>query len=433
MTALHANSKSDTVLLLDTGVADPWTDLGPERTDLVDQTTYVDENPSARSAIGAPRNITVKLAMQSGHKGVLVYLGDVGGTYSYKVSVNTGVLSFAEAGILRVSVDVPGLTGSDRTVLVNWSQRVEGANVIDDVAVGNLTTGEWVFGRGSHAASTPNAAHILSVGMEADGATGPYSGGIGAFYAVHIGRRFHSSTEAMQDWGTPATAATFDGYDRAPILTGTATTLALPAEGEFVGPSYYWAAVATRQAAQRAVGSFVNLSIRSPNAEGVTASPSRFYRATPDNVTGWKWCTRYLWHGYLSPKVNVAQVRIHVRAYDSMSGGATVNAVSFRSYSIANLPLNGSPVAPIYNRGAIVSTSTTTTTSGSWLDLGLVTLARDANGLSYFALGFRFATTNVNEGITFNTTWKLNAITVDPFGMDLDGGGGGEDLGLVDP
>ena len=62
-----------------------------------------------------------------------------------------------------------------------------------------------------------------------------------------------------------------------------------------------------------------------------------------------------------------------------------------------------------------------------------MTLARDANGLSYFALGFRFATTNVNEGITFNTTWKLNAITVDPFGMDLDGGGGGEDLGLVDP
>lgn len=432
MTDLHANSKSDTILLLDTGVADPWTDLGPERTDLVDQTTYIEEDPSARSAIAAPRNITIKVAMQSGWSGILLYFGPLVGTYSYQISLAASVLSFAENGILRTSVTVPGLTGSNRTVLINWSQRVEGANVIDDVAVGNLTTGEWVFGRGSHAAFTPNSAHILSIAAKTGG-TSAYTGLIDAFTAVHIGRRFHSSTEAMQDWGTAATAATFDGYDRAPILTGTAATLVLPAEGEFVGPSYYWAAVATRQAAQRAVGAFANLSIRSPNAEGVTASPSRFYRATPDNVTGWKWCTRYLWHGYLSPKVNVAQVRIHVRAYDSMSGGATVNAVSFRSYSIANLPLNGSPVAPIYNRGAIVSTSTTTTTSGSWLDLGLVTLARDANGLSYFALGFRFATTNVNEGITFNTTWKLNAITVDPFGMDLDGGGDGEDLGLVDP
>ena len=38
---------------LDTGVADPWTDLGPERTNLVDQTTYIEEDPSARSAIAA--------------------------------------------------------------------------------------------------------------------------------------------------------------------------------------------------------------------------------------------------------------------------------------------------------------------------------------------------------------------------------------------
>lgn len=428
MTALHANSKSDTVLLLDTGVADPWTDLGPERTDLVDQTTYIEEDPSARSAIEAPRNITIKVAMQSGWSGILLYFGPLVGTYSYQISLAASVLSFAENGILRTSVTVPGLTGSNRTVLINWSQRVEGANVIDDVAVGNLTTGEWVFGRGSHAAFTPNSAHILSIAAKTGG-TSAYTGLIDAFTAVHIGRRFHSSTEAMQDWGTAATAATFDGYDRAPILTGTAATLALPAEGEFVGPSYYWAAVATRQAAQRAVGPFVNLRIRTPAIETVTSSPAHFFRTAPDGG-GWQWCIRYLWHGYLSPKVNVAQVRIHVHAYD-FGAGSDISPIRFRIYSVADLPLGGKPSDMKYTRSPITSV-TAVDTSGVWTDLGTVTLSRAASGLSYLILGFLIDATK-DEGVLYSTAWELNAITVDPFGMDLDGGGGGEDLGLVDP
>jgi hypothetical protein len=430
MTALHTASKSDTILLLDYATGDIFEDKGPERTNLDDQTTYLDETPSARAAVGAPRNITIKLQMQSGWSGVLLELGRGAGNYSYRVSLSAGVLSFAEETLLRAAVTVPGLTGSDRLVLINWSQRVEGANVIDEIAVGNLTTGEWAFGRGSHTALVPVSTDDLTVSAAAGGAS-TYTGTIAAYQGVHIGRRLRTAAEAFEDWGTLSAVPTFDGFARDPLLTGSASELVIANEGSLTGPSYLLSGAATRQAAQRGVGAFVNLSIRSPNAELIAASPVRFYKATPDGVAGWQWCIRYLWHGYLSPKVNVARVRIHVRAYDSMGGGATISPVRFRSYSIADLPLNGAPSVMTYNRGAITSI-TAVSVAGVWVDLGLVTLSRDAKGLSYFALGFLIDSEG-KEGITFVTAWKLNAITVEPYAKDLAEGGKGGDLDLVTP
>ncbi len=429
MTALHPNSKSDTILLLDADLADIYVDLGPERTSLVDQTTYIDEVPSARSAVGAPRNITVKLAMQSGWSGVLIELGRGKGNYSWRISLSGSVLSFAEEGLLRAAVDVPGLTGSNRTVLVNWSQRVEGSSVIDEIAVGNLTTGAWAFGKGSHAATTPVATDDLVIGQD-NGGTSVYSGAIGAFYAVHIGRRCRTSIEAREDWDTQSTASAFDGYPRAPILTGPSDELTLSNEGQLTGPSLLWSAAATRQAGQRAVGPLVNVVIRAPATEAPTASPVRFYRATPDG-NGWQWSIRYLWHGYIGLKVNVAQVRIHVRAYE-FAAGVTISPVRFRSYSVADLPLNGAPSELTYYRGPITSITSPHAAPGEWLDLGVVRLARDSANLSYFALGFLIDSAPA-EGTTFNTRWQLNAITVEPYAKDLSGGGLGGDFDLEAP
>ncbi|MBA3546009.1 MAG: hypothetical protein H0T76_05980 [Nannocystis sp.] len=234
-----------------------------------------------------------------------------------------------------------------------------------------------------------------------------------------------------ESWGAESAPSTFTGYDRGPFLTGPAEEFGIASEGALTGPSLIWAGAATRQAGQRGVGPFVNLNIGSPAVEGVTADPVHFYRDAPDGG-GWQWCQRYHYHGDLSPKVNVAVVRIHVRAYDLFdSGGAVISPVKFRSYSVADLPLNGSPKALTYYRGPI-TTVTTTSLAGEWLDLGTVRLARGDAGLSYFMLGF-FIDVDPDEGVLFSTKWILNAISVVPFAKDLSGGGFGGDIDKESP
>lgn len=420
-TALHRNSKSDTVLLLDDAADNIFADLGPARTDLADHTTYIDESPSARAAIAAPRNVAIVFDMGSGDSGTLLQLGTVM-SYSYRITVLAGVVSVAEAGSTLASVELPDVAVSPAQVLVHWSTREEGSSVVSELAIYNFTAGLWAFATATHAAATPVATDTLTIGAGVGGASA-YTGGIAAIHAVHLGRRFHSTTEASEDWVAESTPGAFDGYDRTPLLTGAAADLAIAGEGSFAGPSLLWAGAATRQAAQRCVGPFVNARPLIPTAEYVTSFPPHFYRATPDGVAGWQWCVRYLWHGYLSPKVGVAQVRAHVRCYDTF-GDVVISPVKFRGFSIADLPVGVPGPAMTYYRGSIV-TVTTPTAAGEWLDLGVVRLARAASGLSYFALGF-FVDATEDEGLLYATTWQLNALTVDPYSKNLETGGFGD-------
>jgi hypothetical protein len=422
-TVLHKAAKSCTALLLDHDTTTINVDLGPERQNLTNAGTYLSEANSARTALNAPRNLTVVLNMRSTDSNVILQLGNAG-TYSYRVSLAASVVSVAEAGVVRTSATMPGLVAGFRKCLIHWSQRLEGASVVSELALYNFVSATWAFSTATHAAATPVATDTLTVAAATSGAS-TYTGALSAITAVHIGRRFRSTTETAGDWvGDPA-APTITGLHRMPMLTGASTDLAIAGEGSFAGPSILMAAAATRKADSRAVGGFVNVLPTTPVTELVSPSPTRFYRATPDGVAGWQLCFRYLFHGYLSPKVNSARVRIHVRAYDTLGGGGTISPCRFRSFSLAHLPV-GVPNQPdmTFSRGPIASIITPSAT-GVWLDLGICKLVREPSGLSYFALGFSIESA-VNEGVTFSTGWLLNAITVDPFAADLSSGGFGD-------
>jgi hypothetical protein len=359
--------------------------------------------------------------MVSDDEGILLQLGSVIG-YSYRINLQGGDITVGENDATRLTLRVPGLAKSEVVVLVHWSTRAEGSSVVSELAIYNYTAGVWDFATATHAAASPSAAHTLTIGAGVAGASA-YTGGLAAIHAVHIGRRFHATTEASEDWVIESTPPGFDGRDRTPLLTGAATDLEIAGEGNFAGPSLLWAGAATRQAAQRSVGPFVNARPQIPTAEYVTSYPVHFYRATPDGAAGWQWCVRYLWHGYLSPKVNVAQVRAHVRCYDTF-GDEVISPVRFRVFSVADLPTGAPGPAMTFYRGPVVSVSTPTA-AGQWLDLGVVRLARDTAGLSYLALAF-FVDVTKNEGAEYATTWELNALTADPYSKNLDGGGFGD-------
>lgn len=420
-TELHRCSKFDTALLLDAAADDIFVDQSERRTNLADNTTYVSEAASARAAIDAPRNLTVVFDMASDDHGILLQLGSAG-TYSYRISLADGDISVAEAGATRATLHVPGLAKVPITVLVHWSQRVEDGDVVSELAIYNYTANAWGVVSAKHGAETPDPAHTLTVAAGVGGASA-FTKGIEGIAAVHIGRRFHSTTEASEDWVAASSPGAFDGQDRTPLLTGAAAELAIAAEGSLAGPSMLWAGVATRQATARTVGPFINARPALPAAEYVASYPVHFYRPTPDGAAGWQWCIRYLWHGYLSPKVNVAQVRAHVRCYDTFGGGV-ISPVRFRGFSIADLPVGAPGPALTYYRGPIVSVASPSD-DGVWLNLGVIRLARAVSGLSYFALAF-VVDQEEDEGDVFSTTWQLNALIVDPYSKNLDDGGFGD-------
>jgi hypothetical protein len=270
MTAWHRNSKADTALLLDVAIAAIDVDQGPERTNLTDQTTYLEETPSARAAIEAPRNVSLVVNMRGAWSGTLAELGN-GVTYSWRLTFAGNVVYAYEGGALVAEVEVPGL-GVEETVLVHWSTREEGSVVVSELAVYNYDQAAWAFATATHAASTPDPTDDLTIAAAAGGAS-PYSGEIAAFTSVHIGRRFHSTTEAREDWVSESAPAAFTGYARAPAFTGPAAELAIAGEGSLAGPSMIMAGAATRQADQRTTGPFVNIVPALPAVESVASYP----------------------------------------------------------------------------------------------------------------------------------------------------------------
>lgn len=418
MTPLHRNSKFTTALLLD-DAADIYVDHSPERTDLVDQTTWVEEVPSGRAALEVARTVAVVASITDADTGVLVRHGDAGG-YGYRISIGAGgEVRCAEAGALKLAATLPGVGAGAQRFLVHWAKRVDGSAVLSELALFNYTTGAWHIIRATHSSGAVSGTDGLTVGAGWGGAE-TFSGSLAAVHGLRIDWRFISTTEAAGDWVAEVDPPELLGRRRDPLLAGAADDLEVAADGDLCGPAQLVAGAATLRADQRLAGAFVNCVPPAPHTERLPLSPPQFYRVSPDGAEGWRLCLRYLWHGYLPQTVNVARVRAHVRAFDIAAAGPTISPLRLRVFSLANLILAGLPDDPelVANRGPVV-TLETPNGAGDWVDLGTVRLAREDTGLSYLALGFLIDATE-DEGDSYFTGFKVQALTADPFAQDLE-------------
>lgn len=428
MTALSRLSKDSSIFLSEpagAGAAALALDVGQERTNLTNNATYVSESPSARTAATCPREVAIVVNLTNTSSGVILEHGNIGG-YGYRIRVNAGAIEVAEVGALRVSVTLPGTAASPRKFLIHWSQRPIGASVISDVYLFNYTTLEWSFGTATHAASAVSATDTLVIGAAFGGAS-TFSGGVSAFYVVRIGRRHVSGTEASEDFVAETVPPTFTGRRRSPLPTGASN---IASEGQFAGPTFLHALAATREADSRTVTALVNVTPRNPYVESNAYAPVRYFRPAFDSPV-YHLSTRYLWHAYASPKTNHARVRLHLRAYNA-GGGGSIGRIYLRVYSVANLPVGGPGMPPplVYYKTATLTIAAPTSADGAWQDLGIVRIAKEDSGLTYFCLGLSF---NLDAGASLEeaaTRLKINAVTIEPFFKDPGDGDIDEKGGL---
>lgn len=427
MTALSRLSKCSTVFLCDpqgAGAAALATDISQRRTNITNNATYVSEANSARTALGYPRAVSIVVNATNTSSGVLVYHGTAGG-YSYRVRINGGAAEVAENGSLITSVALPGMVASARKALIHWSQRAEDSSVRSELTVYNFVTGQWAFSSALHSATTPLATNTLTIGAAHAGAT-TFSGGVSAFFTVRIDQRHVSGTEAREDFVSQSTAPTLTGRHRTPLLTFPTSEMSIADEGELAGPVYLMAAAATRQADSRLVGAPVNLVVRSPTIEDNTYSPVRYYREAPFDDR-YHMAARYLFHAPISPKANKARVRLHTRCYNSKAA-PTIATCYFSMLSMDKLP--NQPGALLCYRTTAATVSSPQATPGGWVDLGLLNIARDENGLSYLCLAHSIGL-DAGLSVEDETLIKINAITIEPLMVENSGGGYDADVDIM--
>lgn len=404
MTAIDPRSKPDTVLLT-TGVADYFVDESQYRTDLDDWSSYYEEPASARTAIEAPREITIHVTINTTDSGFLI---DHGG--SYQIQVSAGVVSFAEGGSVWLSMTIPGLVAGDRrAVLVHWSKRPHGTGARSEGLLYNYTTGAFVHGASEHVSTTPSAADTLTL-FARNGGVAEWTGGI---LGYRIGRRFHSGAEVREDWIGQRTPPAVTARRRAAYLSPDRATVEIFGEGNLAGPQYLWAGHAYRNASPRLVSPLVNMRTPSPAALNNTYSTGSvsWYR-TPPGSSVYHMTIAHLFCSPVPAGVNRARVRIFVQQTTEGAIGTTW----WRMYSIANLATIDDGVA------AEVWSSTTPadlfvdhgSDAGEWIDLGDLVLRRDDLGFTWLALAHSFGLDTGSPGEAA-TTARVKAITVEPF------------------
>lgn len=429
MTAISTLAKPDTVLLLDTSAGDIFVDGSQYRTNLTDNTTYVDEPYSARVAFRSPREIAIVVAASRDNSGVLAELGNAGG-YSWRVKINgASEVEVAEDGILRASVELPSLSKSASTYLVHWSSRLTTAGYIrHELAVYNFDAGEWAHAQATHAESFASSGHTLTVGAAAGGAVA-YDGGLAAISKVRIGRRFHSLTEAAEDWIGLTTPPTMTQVRRGAPLSPDRSTLDLASDGSFAGPAHLWSGHAFEQSDRRLVSPLVNLRVHDPirisNDSQTDAATQAWWRLAPGSATTYL-ALPYLFYRAVPGKVNRARARIFVR--HTIEVGDDTAEVRYRLYSIAGLPVAGEPIGALsYRRTAAATCSTAhgaAAPAGEWLDLGDLALEVDGWGCTWLALGIEF---DQDSPLVGDTRVHVHAVTVEPFAL---ASGGGLDIAL---
>lgn len=411
MTALNRKSKHDTVLLTDEE-DDIFVDVSQERTNLTDNTTYFTEEPSARTALSFPRDLTVKLRLRDGDSGTALYHGDGGITnYTYRMRVNGATLEGAENGALRVTCAIPDLdAGEDRTYLLHWAQRSSGSSAYSEMMVYCYDTGAYEFGSATHTTGTTDTSWDFVLN-----GTGGGAGVIAnTFLGVHVGRRFHSTAEVREDWIDQTTPPSTSAIRRRTTFP-TRSSLLPFGEGTMAS-QYLMLAANTRDSDRRLISPIVNLRTNQAVMRN-TWEPVAWWRASPVTA-GMHLTIALLWRAPLNS--SRARVRIFVHQDLAIGDDPDTAPVRYQMHCLKNLPtlLKPDPGELVTKVGLKVTCTTKhgMTSDGEWLDLGQITLLADNEGCTWLALGISIDDDDVND-LADDTMASVKSVTIEPYNV----------------
>ncbi|MCY0990622.1 hypothetical protein OV203_25995 [Nannocystis sp. ILAH1] len=421
--AFHLNSKADTLFLSDASVDDLFVDQSQYHASLDDQGTYANSSDD-RFGVASPRELAMVVQLTNTDSGVLMYFGnDAGTAFTYRIEVISNTVRFFHnsSGTPLATLSPPNLAASETNYVIHWStcRDYVTSNWLSEFAIGNLSNATWVIARAVHSSPSVNNSHRFSVAALPAGGT-PFTGLLDDVQKCRVSSRFHSVTEAKEDWQSLSTppvptnlyfAPEAFPFCSAPYDPDLAEDVgvALTDDYAFAGPDYYLGAGQSPKQRLRLQSPIINQGIRTPvTLDRNPVTDSRF-ALSPDG-DGYLLSIHHLWWRPVPPLANLAKVRIFAQTWlQAGSPGGSSVSVSFRLYSMNKLPHEAGLKYSVSSTGTR-TTNDTSTGLGAWIDLGTVLLVNDVYSLTYLALGFKVG---APVGADYNAL-RVKGITVEP-------------------
>lgn len=270
-----ALDKPDTVLRID-GNSSATVDESQFATDLTASGSFGYETSSARANLPeAGRELLVIFSSSNTGtlNGVLLYYGDTGATsYRYQVAASSGNVVFSNSTDGTIAtVALPDVSASTENFTVQLCTRANplttGASdaYVTEIACYNQDQTSWAVYQATHSAG-PTSTQNFSYGGQWNGAT-LSSATTATIYAVRLGRRFHSTTEAREDWVSAAGSFTSGADIDDPVFVLDAATN-IGADAEFAGPQFAIGARMARSSRKRLLSPIVNMVYHDPPWHG---------------------------------------------------------------------------------------------------------------------------------------------------------------------
>lgn len=421
----NRNSKADTRFLGDSDLGDLFSDQSQWAGDLADNTTYY-TSTDARLAVRSPRELAMVVEVKSDDAGILLHWGKTDGTqYIYKIAANgAGSIQFSDSGSLLALVPLPGVTGTASPYLIHWSTDYDPVRETwySELALCRLATGAWEVRWVEHA--QPQATQIgwqLNVIGYGAGLS-PFSGGVAAFRQIRIGCRYHSTTEAKEDWVDESTSPIVTGY-APPVELAPTSGLAYEPDQDsdigdaildpetFAGPSEWITALHSGAMRQRLYGPILNVICPSPQATiEHPPVPANLFRQVGTS----RWAgIHHLWirpvpippgQGGL-----YARVRVHVQTW--VAAGAppgTTPRLEVELRSSSSVSMEASTSTPV----TTCTTDHTSTGIGEWLELGELPIqVKPGFGITFLNLTVSLGL-DAHTGVAYRRA-RIKAVTAD--------------------
>jgi hypothetical protein len=432
--AFHRNSKPDTVFLSDTASSTLAADLSQYGTSLTDMGTYL-VSTGTRFSLRGPREIAVVGNLTNAHTGIILNYGQVSGVSpAYRISISAGSVSFVQGASTLATIALPSVGATAASYLLHWSTFYDEVDNVwaSELAVVRVASQQWTITRVTH--SQPPAfvaGDQLTISGYGAGVS-LFSGGLANLSKIRISNRFHSTTEASEDWVVQSSAPSPTGH--APLVelapfnpsnhyakdpSGVVSDAILDS-GTMAGPAEWLAVLHAGEARQRLYSPLLNAEFVAPPVLSSAYTPSNFHSLEPDATYGnLRYGIQYCWIRPVpfSPSGPIyARVRVQVQCY--IAGGApagTTARLLLRMLSPAYLDSE-----PSGGQGNTTALGTCATNHGSagtgeWLNLGELRIAQSSQ-LALLLLGYSLGA-DADIGLTFRRA-KIKAIEVEIYSKD---------------
>lgn len=417
---IDTNSKADTVFLSRASGGGLTVDLSQWHDDLTDEGGGIFTSSDNRFNLSSPREISIVIDANSSDEGFLTYYGDVDwNDASYVIRVSGGTVLFYLGTSDIASIDLPNAGAFDKEYVIHWSTTYDAQTTIylSEMAVCETGTGTWSIKRAYHSEPPSNADWSFCLtGFPWDG-SGVYTNTI---TAVRLSRRFHSTTEAREDWVSTSSDPLVYGVSPDVVLHGTIAspfallnteTLvgAVADTHAFAGPAHFWAATASHADRMRLYSPLVNVGPNNPMELSAGGSASAWHTDSP--LGSYRMPLSYLFSRPIPGGCDAARVRLHIQGWRNVGYPVgTSMDVGFRVFALSKLP--GQPGALKWGQSNAITVSTDHGSSGvgEWYDCGIVNIPVQPFQICHFAVGYKFPNTT---GQSYKRC-KIKHVTIEP-------------------